>query len=70
MPLPVGHALAGVAIALVVTKKSTSKETWKFAGFCAFLSIFPDFDLGFVHILARVSYLAKSPSILVDVSMC
>jgi len=50
MPLPLGHALAGVTIALAVTKRNAPREEWKFFAFCAFLGALPDFDLGFVHI--------------------
>ena len=50
VPLPLGHALAGAAIATVFTSDCSIQNNLKFFLFCVFLSLIPDFDLGFVHI--------------------
>jgi len=50
MPSPIGHALAGVALSLVVPEPSRSQGgkagiDWKRAGLCAVVAALPDLDL-------------------------
>jgi membrane-bound metal-dependent hydrolase YbcI (DUF457 family) len=49
MPSPIGHALAGVAIAWAVQPpRPNPRSAWKVAAVCAGLAILPDIDL--VHL--------------------